>query len=284
MESQPRSFRERLGAFFENPFYHVLLTILIVLSIFSIGYELSIPPAEGVSHIVSTFNKAVVIIFAIELVARFIAHGISFFKNPWHVFDFIVVFVSLISFGGYFQLFRAFRLFWLLRLVSIFPQFKHIIDAIGKAIPQMVSTAILMVVMVYIFALVGVAFFGEDHPDLYGTVWGGMGAIFKSMMMPHSWSEHLAELTKTTPHAWTFVMPMIIVLNFLLLQFVVGIIVGSLMRQHAEEQQESKHHFFTKWLKNEHTAEEEAQHVSAETRMLMHKIEALSKEIKEIKK
>lgn len=284
MESQIKNFREKLGAFFESSFYHVFLTILIVLSIFSIGYELSTPQAEGIPQLVSTFNKAVVIIFAIELVARLIAHGISFFKDPWHVFDFIVVFVSLVSFGGYFQLFRAFRLFWLLRLVSVFPQFRHVIDAIGKAIPQMISTAILMVVIVYIFSLVGVAFFGEDHPDLYGTVWGGMSVIFKSMLMPHTWSEHLAELTKTAPYAYAFVVPMVIILNFLLLQFVIGIVVGALMRQHAEEQQEAKHHFFAKWLKNEHTAEEEAQHISAETRMLVYKIDALSKEIKELKK
>lgn len=284
MESCPKNFREKLGTFFENPFYHMLLTILIVLSIFSIGYELSMPNVEGVSHIVSNFNKTIVIIFAVELLVRIIAHGWGFFKDPWHVFDFIVVFVSLISFGGYFQLFRAFRLFWLLRLVSVFPHFKHVIDAIGKAIPQMISTAILIVVMVYIFSLVGVAFFGEDHPDLYGTVWGGMSVILKSVIMPHTWSEHLAELTKTTPYAWTFVIPMIIVLNFLLLQFVIGIIVGALMRQHAEEQQENKHHFFIKWLKNEHTVEEEAKHVSPETRMMIHKIEELRQEIKELKK
>lgn len=280
MESQVKNFREKLGSFFESSFYHMLLAILIILSVFSIGYELSIQHTNGVTQAISAFNKAVVVIFAIELLIRFMAHGVSFFKDPWHVFDFIVVFVSLISFGGYFQLFRAFRLFWLLRLVSVFPQFKHVIDAIGKAVPQMISTAILMVVMVYIFALVGVAFFGEDHPDLYGTVWGGMSVIFKSVLMPHTWSEQLADLVKTAPYAWIFVVPMIIVLNFLLLQVVIGIIVGALMRQHAEDQQAANYYFFKKWLNNEHTDEEESRHVSVETRMLIHKIEGL----KELKK
>lgn len=284
MESNPQSFREKLGSFFENPVYHFLLALLIILSIFSIGYEFSVPPTEKVFQVVSAINKVIVIIFTVELVLRIIAHGGAFFKDPWHIFDFVVVFVSLISFGGYFQLFRAFRLFWLLRFISVFPHFKHVIDAIGKAIPQMISTAVLMVIMVYIFALVGVAVFGEDHPDLYGTVWGGMGVILKSVILSHTWSAHLAELSKTASYAWAFVIPMVIVLNLLLLQFVIGIIVGALLRQHAEEQQEVKHHFFAKWLKNEQTAEQEIEHISAETKMLIHKIEELKKEINGLKK
>ncbi|WP_032112848.1 ion transporter [Candidatus Paracaedibacter symbiosus] len=284
MTPHAQNFREKLGAFFESHSYHVALTALLILSIFSIGYELSTTQTEGLAHAVFLFNRLVVVVFTIEIVARIIAHGPAFFKDPWHVFDFVVIIVSLISFGGYFQLFRAFRLFWLLRLVSIFPQFQHIVDAIGKAIPHLVSTAVLMFVAVYIFALLGMACFGADHPEMYGTIWGAMITIFKSVMMEHTWSDQLAELSKTTPYAWVFVVPMIIVLNFLLLQLVFGIVIGALMRQHAEEEHVAKHHFFAKWLKGDHTSEEEQHHISAETKILLHEIQKLKQEVKDLKK
>lgn len=284
MTAETKNFRKSLVYFFEGSVYQLFLTVLIIASIFTIGWELSTNQGEGFTNFVYIFNRLVVAIFAIEIVARIVAHGFSFFKDPWHLFDFIIILVSVFTFGGYFQLLRAFRLFWLLRLLSFFPQFKHVVDAIGKAIPQMLSTAILLFIAIYIFALVGMSCFSADNPELYGTVLTSMSSIAKSVIMPHTWSEQLTELTKITPYAWVFIIPMIIVLNFLLLQLVLGIIIGALIHQHQEDEQAAKHQFFERWLKNEHTSEEVQQNTSAETKMLLHEIDLLRKEVKNLKR
>jgi voltage-gated sodium channel len=284
MIAESKNFRKVLENFFESSGYKLFLTVLIIASIFTIGIELSLDRQEGFAHVAYIFNRLVVVIFAVEMVARVTAHGFSFFKDPWHIFDFIIILVSVFTFGGYFQLLRAFRLFWLLRLVSFFPQFQHVVDAIGKAIPQMLSTAFLLFIAIYIFALVGMSCFSADNPELYGTVWKSMSSIAQSVIMPHTWSEQLAELSKITPYAWVFIIPMVIILNFLLLQLILGIIIGALMRQHTEDEQAAKHLFFEKWLENQHTPEEVWQNTSAETKMILHKISLLHKEIKDLKK
>ena len=284
MTAESKNFRKILEDFFEGSGYKIFLTTLIIISIFTIGIELSTDKLEGFAHVAYIFNRLVVVVFAVEMVARVIAHGVSFFKDPWHVFDFIIILVSVFTFGGYFQLLRAFRLFWLLRLVSFFPQFQHVVDAIGKAIPQMLSTAFLLFIAIYIFALVGMSCFSADNPELYGTVWKSMSSIAQSVIMPHTWSEQLTELSKITPYAWIFIIPMVIILNFLLLQLILGIIIGALMRQHKEDEQAAKHLFFEKWLENQHTPEEVRQNTSAETKMILHKISLLHKEIKDLKK
>lgn len=284
MTAESENFKKVLEDFFEGTSYKLFLTLLLVASIFTIGIELSTNNAEGLAYFAYIFNRLVVVVFAVEMIARVAAHGFSFFKDPWHIFDFIVILVSVFTFGGYFQLLRAFRLFWLLRLVSFFPQFQHVVDAIGKAIPQMLSTAFLLFIAIYIFALVGMSCFSTDSPELYGTVWKSMSSIAQSVIMPHTWSEQLTELNKITPYAWVFVIPMVIILNFLLLQLILGIIIGALMHQHQEDEQVAKHLFLERWLKNQHTSEEIQQNTTAETKMILHEISLLHKEIKDLKK
>lgn len=277
MNTYIQNAREKLGAFFESHAYHGVLAVLIVLSIFSIGHELSTHfQLDGTfNHAVHYFNQLVVLIFVIEIIARLIAHGPSFFKDPWHIFDFVIISVSLVSLGGFFQLFRAVRLFWLLRVFSIFPQFKHIINAIIKAIPHMLSTGVILMVVIYIFALLGVAIFGHDHVDTYGTVWAAMKSISQSVLMEHTWSEQIAVLSKTNEYALWYVLPMIIILNFLMLQMVFGVVISSLIHQRQEDENESKREFLEKWMNNKHTAEEEAKHIAGDTRLLMHEMQKL---------
>lgn len=286
MSVHMQNVRQRLGAFFESCSYQCVLAFLIILSVFSIGHELSTEfHLEGtLNHVVHYFNQAVVIVFAVEVVVRLLAHGPSFFKDPWHVFDFIIIGISLASFGGFFQLFRAVRLFWLLRVFSIFPQFKHVIDSIIKAVPHMLSTGVILLVSIYIFSLLGVAIFGFDHPKAYGTVWIAMKTISQSVLLEHTWSDQIAELSETSEHAIWFVVPMIIVLNFLMLQMVFGVVINALIRQHQEEEHGKKHIFLQRWLRNKHTAEEEVQHFSAETKVLINEIQKLRQEIKDSKK
>ena len=41
------------------------------------------------------FDQIVIVIFCIEIVLRIYAHGTRFFRDPWGIFDFIVVSITL---------------------------------------------------------------------------------------------------------------------------------------------------------------------------------------------
>lgn len=280
------NLRVKLGEIFEGQLAHYFIVGLIILSSFTIAIEINQDNAGVSSGFISTINNLIILFFAVEITARIIAHGAAFFKDPWHVFDFIIVFISLLAFGGFFQVFRTFRLFWYLRALSSFPEFEHLISAIGHAIPHLISAAVMLLLSVAIFALVGSIEFGVDYPHLFGTVGTSMMTIFHSVLLEHTWSETLGVLKNTHPNAGYFINPMIITLNFFLLNLVVGVIISALNRQYKREERQKGHTLLEKILgdgRHEFHKEEESP-MSADTKILIHEIRKLREEINELKK
>ena len=56
---------------------------------------------------------------------------------------------------------------------------------------------------------------------------------------------------------------------------VFGVVVTALVHQRQEDENDAKHEFLEKWIKNKHTPEEEAKHISADTKLLMHEMKKL---------
>jgi voltage-gated sodium channel len=277
-------WRLRLGEIFENRLTHNVIASLIFVSILTLGLETSESAMAYAGHLIYYFNRFVIILFAVEIVARILAHGPNFFKDPWHVFDFIVVAIALLSFGGYFQIFRVLRIIWFLRMSALFQQVKHLIDALIRAIPNILSAMGLLALAIYVFAVIGTAEYGAIQPQLFGDVYTSMGTIVQSVLMEHTWSEHLEALHEHSPHAWVYIVPMIIILNFLLLHLVLAIILGALHNQYEQEQEERKNSFLQKLISSKGTAPQPEEHpMSAETQCILHELGKLREEIKKLK-
>ena len=78
----------------------------------------------------------------------------SAWTNGWNIFDTVIVIGSLIPEGGSGVLLaRLLRVFRVLRLVSMVPELRLLINALIKAIPRMGYIALLMFVIFYILIL-----------------------------------------------------------------------------------------------------------------------------------
>lgn len=282
--NQVITWRLRLGEVFENEFTHKIISYFILLSIITLGLETSETAMSHAGKLIFYFNRFVIILFAVEIIARIIAHGTEFFRDPWHVFDFFIVIVALLTFGGYFQIFRVLRIIWFLRTAAVFKETKHLLNTLIRTIPHLFSASLLLLGSIYIFGVIGTAEFGNDHPNTFGSIYTSMGTVAQSMMMPHTWSEHLQELTKTSPAAWIYVMAMIIVLNFLLLQLVFGIIINAFRAQYEEEREGEKSGFLNKIFPSKAKGETEKHPMSAETQLILHHLEEIKDHFKSSKK
>ena len=60
-------------------------------------------------------------IFVTEILFRIYAMRFDFFKDPWCVFDFLIVGIALFPSTGVFRVFRVFRVLRAFRLVSRIP-------------------------------------------------------------------------------------------------------------------------------------------------------------------
>ncbi|KKN00081.1 hypothetical protein LCGC14_1141460, partial [marine sediment metagenome] len=112
---------------------------IIILSALTIGaktYEL--PPL--VEQSLSVMDTAITLFFLVEILFRFAASPVKrrFFLDGWNLFDTLVVVGSLIPLDNSeaVLLGRLLRVFRVLRLVSVVPELRFLINSLLKAIPR----------------------------------------------------------------------------------------------------------------------------------------------------
>ena len=124
-----------------------------------------------------TLDSAFNILFAVELVINMAGSWFCFFwKNPWNVFDFVVVLVGLLAMGNALdgpledlKMLRAFRVFRLFKRVKSLNK----IVALPKAVPGVVNAFLIMLIVMCIYAILAVEYFrsaGEDGTFLTETM------------------------------------------------------------------------------------------------------------------
>src|SRR5512145_2658742 len=100
---------DRLKALIESRGFEIFITWLIVINAITLGLEtLTVVLAdwEGVLHLV---DHVLLAVFVAELLARMVIYRQRFFTDPWRVFDFVVVGISLLPSSGPLSILRALR-------------------------------------------------------------------------------------------------------------------------------------------------------------------------------
>ena len=74
----------------ENSLFTKFITYLIILNGITMGFETSKEFSANYGIYTTFFNQVVISIFTIEILLRIYIHRLSFFKDPWSVFDFTI--------------------------------------------------------------------------------------------------------------------------------------------------------------------------------------------------
>ena len=142
----------------ENKFFITFITLVIMINAITLGLETSAEIKLEYGGFLSIIDKIALSIFTIELIVKISVYKLKFFKDGWNLFDFIIVVVSLIPASGPFSVLRAFRIFRTLRLLSIVPSMKRIIQAIFISIPGILSVGTIIVLIFYISSVLTTTF------------------------------------------------------------------------------------------------------------------------------
>lgn len=206
---------------------------VIIISALLIGAKTHDLP-ENVVTVLSFLDQAITVFFVIELIIRFIAYKDkkSFFKSGWNIFDTIIVIGSLIPAGGSGVLLaRLLRVFRVLRLVSMVPELRLLINALIKAIPRMGYIALLMFVIFYIYAAIGSIIFGTINPVLWGDVSISMLTLFRVATF-EDWTDVMYETMAVHSMSWIFYLSFIFLTAFIFLNMMVGTILEVMGKEH----------------------------------------------------
>ncbi len=219
----------------DNKIFEWSVVAVIILSALLIGaktYHLPKPLVVFLSYA----DIAVTLFFLLEISIRFIASDDkkNFFKNGWNVFDTLIVVVSLIPIedSEMALIGRLVRVFRVLRMVSIVPELRILINSLLKAMPQLSYVMLLMFIIFYIYGAVGSFFFNQINPVLWGDITTSMLTLFRVMTF-EDWTDVMYETMDTYPLSWSFYLTFIFFTAFAFLNMVIGIVVSVLEKENA---------------------------------------------------
>jgi voltage-gated sodium channel len=182
------------------------------------------------------FDRLITAIFLIEITIRFIGEKKkkNFFLNPWNLFDTLIVVVSMIPIDNTDMALvaRLIRVFRVLRMVSIIPELRMLLNSLVNALPQLGYVLLLMFIIFYIYAAMGSTLFETINPVLWGDITVSLLTLFRIMTF-EDWTDVMYETMEVYPMSWTFYITFIFFTAFAFLNMVIGIVVNVM----NEEQQ-----------------------------------------------
>lgn len=230
-----RTFRARLGTLLSDSRTQRVILGLILLNAVTLGMETSPALMAGYGSMLTAIDRTILAVFVVEIAARLLVHRWAFFRDPWSVFDFIVVGIALVPASGPFSVLRALRVLRVLRVLAIVPSMRRVVAGLLAAIPGLGSIAAVLALIFYVFAVIATKLFGAAFPDWFGTIGLSLYTLFQVMTL-ESWSMGVARpVMEVYPHAWVFFIPFILVATFTMLNLFIGIIVNAMQSVTAHE-------------------------------------------------
>lgn len=219
-----------------NRIFEWFVVSIIILSALLIGAKTYNLP-YGAIQVLWLLDWAVTFIFLLEIMVRFIAESNKrrFFLNGWNAFDTLVVVVSLIPIdhSDLALIGRLVRIFRVLRMVSIIPELRLLLNSLVRAMPQLFYVLLLMFIIFYIYAAVGSTFFHEINQVLWGDIAISMLTLFRVMTF-EDWTDVMYETMAVYPFSWLYYMTFIFLTAFAFLNMVIGIVVNVLENENAK--------------------------------------------------
>uniref|UniRef100_A0A7N6A4P9 Sodium channel protein n=1 Tax=Anabas testudineus TaxID=64144 RepID=A0A7N6A4P9_ANATE len=164
-----RWLKQLLYTIVMDPFVDLGITICIVLNTVFMAME-HYPMTEQFEELLSVGNLVFTGIFTAEMVLKLLAMDpYYYFQVGWNIFDSIIVTMSLVELGlanvQGLSVLRSFRLMRVFKLAKSWPTLNMLIKIIGNSVGALGNLTLVLAIIVFIFAVVGMQLFGKNYKD-----------------------------------------------------------------------------------------------------------------------
>ncbi|RKQ33509.1 ion transporter [Oceanobacillus halophilus] len=222
---------------------HVLFTRiiigLIIINAILVGLETYPYFINNYSDWIYIGDTILLWIFTIEIIIRFVGSKSikSFFKDPWNIFDFLIVSSGHVFVGThYVTVLRILRVLRVLRAISIIPSLRKIVNALLKSIPSMGTIMLLLGIFFYIYAVIGTMLYSSIAPEYFGTLHDSLLSLFQVITLESWASGVMRPILAEDPTSWWYFVTFIVIGAFVIINLFVGVIVGNVEEAAREEQ------------------------------------------------
>ena len=180
------------SSWFQN---FILATILMAGVL--VGIQTYRAEIVDIVDILDTIDLIILIIFTVEVFVKIFAEGKkpwNYFKDAWNIFDFLIVAVCYLAFilpsidASFVAVLRLARVLRVFKLVTAIPKLQLLVGALLKSIPSMGYVGILLILLFYIYAAMGVFLYGENDPIHFGNLHMAMLSLFRIVTL-EDWTD-----------------------------------------------------------------------------------------------
>ena len=184
-------------------------------------------------------NAVFIGVYVVELAIRIAAFGTrpqQFFRSPWNVFDFVIIaalFVPGVRENA--ALLRILRLLRVARLLRYLPDVQVLIRGAARAVRPATGLAVLTGLLVFVYGMVGWSLFSRIDPAAWGDIGRSMLSLFAILTL-EGWTTTFAVVFEARPlAAVVYFLSFILLGTFVVLNLLLGIMIGSLEEVREEE-------------------------------------------------
>ena len=270
------SLRARAARLVMEPLFQRTVIALILVNAVTLGLETSDSIMAEWGGLLHAIDGALLWLFTAELALRIYAFRGRFFRDPWGIFDLVVVGIAWMPDSGPLSVLRALRVLRVLRLVSVVPSLRNVVEAMLAALPGMGSIVLLMLLIFYVFAVMAVKLFGGVMEEQFGDLGTALFTLFQLMAMD-DFGNIVRQAMEHQPLAWLFFIPFSVVATFVVLNLFIGVIVESIQTLREQRGEAS-----AKTVQAAADAARSEAHLDAQ--VLLAEIRALRAEIAELRR
>lgn len=229
------TFHPRLTAWLEMPIVQRSLIALILVNAVILGLETSSTVMAAWGPWLVAADAVILAVFVVEIALRLMAQRLSFFRDPWSVFDFVVVTSALIPGLGTLAVLRSLRVLRALRLITLVPSMKRVVGGLLSALPGLGSVIAIIGIIFYVAAVIATRLFGADFPQWFGTFGESAFTLFQIMTLEGWAMDIVRPVMQVFPVAWLFFLLFILASTFTLLNLFIAVIVHAMQKEHTGE-------------------------------------------------
>ncbi len=222
-----------------NRAFELLVVSVIILAALLAGartYDIN----SSALRLLSVLDVLITVFFVVEISLRFMADKDKrrFFKNGWNIFDTVIVLASLVPMDSSEMVIvgRLLRIFRVLRMVSMIPELRVLLNSLMRALPQLGYVVLLMFIIFYIYAAIGSTMFSAINPELWGDISVSLLTLFRVMTF-EDWTDVMYETMEVHPLSWIYYLSFIFLTAFAFLNMVIGIVVNVIDEESRRERE-----------------------------------------------
>ena len=225
-------WRQQLARWLNLPAVQRVLVALIIVNAVILGLETSQSLMADWGPWLLLADRAILTVFVVEIALRLAVQRLGYFRDPWNVFDFVVVAIALVPASGPLAVLRALRVLRVLRLITLIPSMRRVVGGLLSALPGLGSVGAIISIIFYVSAVITTKLFAKDFPHLFGDLGLSAFTLFQVMTLEGWAMEVVRPVMVVFPQAWIFFLLFILASTFTMLNLFIAVIVNAIQQEH----------------------------------------------------